>query len=146
AHLEHLLGASPEAIAHDLHPDYRSTRWALASARLAVRVQHHHAHVAACLAEHGRDDRVIGIAFDGTGLGDDGAVWGGEILDADLGTSRRRGRLRPLALAGGEAAIRQPWRLAVAALLDAGEPLDRATAMLPYVPAPDLARVGALLA
>jgi hydrogenase maturation protein HypF len=89
---------------------------------------------------------VIGVAFDGTGLGDDGTPWGGEILDADLGTSRRRGRLRPLALAGGEAAIRQPWRLAAAALLDAGEPLDGVTALLPFVSSMDLARVGALLA
>jgi len=124
AHLSELVGAKPELVVHDLHPDYRSTRWALASGLPAVAVQHHHAHVAACLAEHGRTDRVIGIAFDGTGLGDDGTLWGGEILEADLARSRRRGRLRPLALAGGEAAIRQPWRLAAAALRDAGEPLD----------------------
>src|SRR5690606_35747499 len=81
AHLEDLLDTSPDAVAHDLHPDYRSTRRALASPLPRIRVQHHHAHVAACLAEHGRDDRVIGIAFDGTGLGDDGTPWGGEILD-----------------------------------------------------------------
>jgi hydrogenase maturation protein HypF len=124
AHLSELVGAKPELVVHDLHPDYRSTRWALASGLPAVAVQHHHAHVAACLAEHKRTDRVIGIAFDGTGLGDDGTLWGGEILEADLQTSKRRGRLRPIALAGGEAAIKHPWRLAAAVLLDAGEPLE----------------------
>ena len=121
AHLGALLGVVPEAVAHDLHPDYRSTRWALASGLPMIGVQHHHAHVAACLAEHGRADRVLGVAFDGTGLGDDGQLWGGELLDADLVTCRRVGHLRPLALPGSEAAIRQPWRVAVAALVDAGE-------------------------
>jgi hydrogenase maturation protein HypF len=124
AHLVDLVGAVPELVVHDLHPDYRSTRWALATGLPTMAVQHHHAHVAACLAEHKRADRVIGIAFDGTGLGDDNTLWGGEILECDLLHARRLGRLRPLALAGGEAAIRQPWRLAAAALLDAGEPLD----------------------
>ena len=124
AHLRELVGVEPRAIAHDLHPDYRSTRWALASGLPCIPVQHHHAHVAACLAEHGRTDRVIGVAFDGTGLGDDGTLWGGEILDADLTTSRRLAHLRPLALVGGEAAIHEPWRVAVAALLDAGESIE----------------------
>lgn len=124
AHLTELVGATPELVVHDLHPDYHTTRWALDSGLPAMAVQHHHAHVAACMAEHGRADRVVGIAFDGTGLGDDHTLWGGEILECDLVRSRRLGRLRPLALAGGESAIRQPWRLAVAALLDAGEPLD----------------------
>jgi hydrogenase maturation protein HypF len=123
ARMRDLVGVSPVAIAHDLHPDYRSTRWALAAGLPTVGVQHHHAHVAACLAEHGRSDRVLGVAFDGTGLGDDGTLWGGEILEADLGTAVRLGHLQPIALAGGEAAIREPWRLAVAALVDAGESL-----------------------
>ncbi|MDB4959795.1 MAG: [NiFe] hydrogenase metallocenter assembly protein HypF [Myxococcales bacterium] len=143
AHLQELAGVEPEAIAHDLHPDYRSTRWALASHLPLVAVQHHHAHVASCLAEHGRSERVIGVAFDGTGLGDDAELWGGEILDADLGTSHRLGHLRAIALAGGEAAIREPWRLAAAALIDAGESLD----LLPYVSERDRARrIRALLA
>jgi hydrogenase maturation protein HypF len=142
AYLTTLLGAAPEAVAHDLHVDYRSTQWALESGLRAIAVQHHHAHVAACLAEHGRTERVTGVAFDGTGLGDDGALWGGEILLADLAMSRRRGRLRPLALVGGEAAIREPWRLAAAALVDAGEPLD----LLPHVPAARRDGVHALLA
>jgi hydrogenase maturation protein HypF len=141
-HLRQLLGAAPEVVAHDLHPDYRSTRWARACGLPAIGVQHHHAHVAACLAEHGRSERVTGIAFDGTGLGDDGTLWGGEILDADLGGAVRRGHLRPLALAGGEAAIRQPWRMGVAALLDAHESL----ACLPHVPAAERDQVAALLA
>ena len=149
AHLGALLGAAPVAVAHDLHPDYRSTRWAVASGLPAIAVQHHHAHVAACLADHGRSDRVTAIAFDGTGLGDDGTLWGGEVLDADLEASHRRGCLRPIALAGGEAAIRQPWRLAAAALVDAGESLDVRDVplgSLARVPADDRAKVRALLA
>jgi hydrogenase maturation protein HypF len=142
AHLEALVGVEPEVIAHDLHPDYRSTAWAQKSPLPRIAIQHHHAHVAACLAEHGRDDRVTGIAFDGTGLGDDGELWGGEVLDADLGSSRRAGHLRPLALVGGEAAIRHPWRMAAAALRDAGESLE----LLDYVPDAERARVAAVLA
>src|SRR5690606_12781224 len=114
----------PQIVAHDLHPDYRSTTWAMECGLERFAVQHHHAHVAACLAEHGRTGPVIGVAFDGTGHGPDGALWGGEILFADLGRCRRLGHLRPIALPGGEQAIREPWRLALAALVDAGEPTD----------------------
>jgi hydrogenase maturation protein HypF len=124
AKLSALLGVRPAAVAHDLHPDYASTRWAMACGLPRVAVQHHHAHVAACLAEHGRAGPVLGVAFDGTGCGPAGEAWGGEILLADLGGFRRIAHLRPIALPGGEAAIREPWRLACAALLDAGEPLD----------------------
>jgi hydrogenase maturation protein HypF len=123
-----LAGVAPELFVHDLHPDYESSRWARGRARAAgngaLAVQHHHAHVATCLVEHGRTGPVLGVAFDGTGLGPDGTLWGGEILIADLAGFRRVGHLRPIALPGGEAAIRAPWRLAVAALEDAGEPLD----------------------
>jgi hydrogenase maturation protein HypF len=122
--LADLLGARPVAVACDQHPDYRSTRWAQARGLLCLPVQHHHAHVAACLAEHGHTGPALGVAFDGTGHGPGGALWGGELLEADLGGFLRRGHLRPLALPGGEAAIRAPWRLALAALVDAGEPLD----------------------
>jgi hydrogenase maturation protein HypF len=122
--LERLYGVAPACIAHDLHPDYASTRWAMAQPLPRVAVQHHHAHIASCLAEHGRVAPAIGVAFDGTGCGADGELWGGELLVADFAGFRRVGHLRALRLAGGEAAIRQPWRLAVAALLDAGEPLD----------------------
>lgn len=119
-----LLGVEPVAVAHDLHPDYASTRRASGTALPRIAVQHHHAHVAACMAEHGRTGPVIGVAFDGTGCGPAGELWGGEILVATLGSFERVAHLRPLPLPGGEAAIREPWRLAAAALIDAGEPLD----------------------
>jgi len=118
--LRRLHACSPRVVAHDLHPDLRSTRWALASHLTPVPVQHHHAHVASCMVEHGRADSVIGVVFDGTGLGDDGTLWGGEFLLCSLRDSHRLGHLRPIALAGGEAAIREPWRLGLAALRDAG--------------------------
>jgi hydrogenase maturation protein HypF len=139
--LQRLLGVRPVAVACDWHPDYRSTRWAEASGLPTLPVQHHHAHVAACLAEHGHTGPALGVAFDGSGFGGDGTLWGGEILEADLGGFVRRGHLRPLALAGGAAAIRAPWRLALAALLDAGEPTD----LLDDVPATERAAVAALL-
>ncbi|APR80688.1 [NiFe] hydrogenase metallocenter assembly protein HypF [Minicystis rosea] len=119
-----LTGITPVAVAHDLHPEYRSTRWARARGLPCEPVQHHHAHVASCLAEHGRVGPAIGIAFDGTGCGADGSLWGGEILAFDLAGFTRLGHLGTLALPGGEAAIREPWRIALGALVDAGEPLD----------------------
>jgi hydrogenase maturation protein HypF len=119
-----LLGVKPVAVAHDLHPDFHATRWARDSGLPCIGVQHHHAHIASCLAEHGRQDRVIGVAFDGTGCGPQGELWGGEFLLADLRGYARLGHLRPLALPGGEAAIHEPWRLAASALLDAGASLD----------------------
>lgn len=134
AHLQRLTGLTPEVVACDAHPDYASTRWAHGAGLPVFEVQHHHAHVAACLAEHGRVGPVIGVAFDGTGHGADGALWGGEILRADLHAATRLGHLRPLPLLGGEAAVRQPWRLALAALLDAGEPLDLLPPDLPTAP------------
>ena len=118
------MGVKPEVVVHDLHPDYRSSRWALQSGLPRIAVQHHHAHVAACLAEHQRTGPVIGVAFDGTGMGLDGTAWGGEFLTADLLRFERRGHLGLLALAGGEAAIREPWRLAAAAVSAATESLD----------------------
>jgi len=131
ARLSALVGTEPRVIAHDLHADYRSTRWARATGLPCVAVQHHHAHIASCLAEHGRTEPVLGVAFDGTGLGTDETLWGGEILVADLGEFRRVAHLRPLPLLGGEAAIREPWRLAAAALLEAGEPTDLLGHVLP---------------
>jgi hydrogenase maturation protein HypF len=124
--LERLLGTRPVAVAHDLHPDYASTRWAQESGLPCIGVQHHHAHLASLLAEHGHQGPVLGVAFDGTGCGPAGELWGGELGVADLCGFTRLGHLRPLALPGGEAAIRQPWRLALAALLDA----DRDAALL----------------
>jgi hydrogenase maturation protein HypF len=118
--LGHLVDVRPTCVAHDLHPDYHATRWALGCGLPTVAVQHHHAHVAACLVEHGRRGPALGVALDGTGCGPAGELWGGEWLLFDLHRYRRLGHLRPLPLPGGEAAIRQPWRLGAAALLDAG--------------------------
>ncbi|MBL8951187.1 MAG: carbamoyltransferase HypF, partial [Myxococcaceae bacterium] len=118
--LERFLEVSPHVIAHDRHPDYETTRYALQRpARAHVAVQHHHAHVAAVMAEHGLTGSVLGVAFDGTGWGDDGAAWGGEVLRASYTGFERLATLRPIALAGGEQASRQPGRLALAVLDDA---------------------------
>jgi hydrogenase maturation protein HypF len=114
-HFERLFAVAPEVIAHDLHPQYLSTRYASEreGAEL-VAVQHHHAHLAACLAEHGVSGPALGAIFDGTGYGEDGTVWGGELLLGDLSSFRRVGMLLPVRLPGGERAIRQPWRMACA--------------------------------
>ncbi len=112
-HLTRLARVRPGAVAHDLHPDYRSTAWARDSGLPLIGVQHHHAHVAACLVEHGRIDPVLGIAFDGLGLGTDGTLWGGEFLIADLAGYQRVGSLARAALPGGDAAVREPWRTAL---------------------------------
>jgi len=116
-HLQRILEVQPKLIAYDLHPDYFSTKWALGreDVRL-VGVQHHHAHIAACMAENHLDGRVIGIALDGTGYGTDGAIWGGEVLLADYVNFQRAAHLEYVALPGGEAAIREPWRIAVSYL------------------------------
>lgn len=125
-HLSGLFRIVPERIACDLHPDYLGTRWALAQAAERglplVRVQHHHAHVAAVMAEHGLsgDRPVLGAAFDGTGYGPDGAIWGGEILLADYDRFERLAHLRYAPLPGGDAAIRHPRRMALAHLAAAG--------------------------
>ncbi|MGE5204178.1 MAG: carbamoyltransferase HypF [Chlamydiota bacterium] len=116
-YLERVLEIEPRAIAYDLHPDYFSTRWALQQENLPrIGVQHHHAHIASCMAENGLDGRVIGIALDGTGYGTDGCIWGGELLLADYGDFERAGHLEYVLLPGGEAAVREPWRMAVSYL------------------------------
>jgi hydrogenase maturation protein HypF len=118
--MERLVRVRPEVVAHDLHPDYLSTRLALARADVThVAVQHHHAHVAAVMAEHGLAGPVLGLAWDGTGLGDDGTAWGGELLVGDAAACARIATLRPIALAGGDRAVRQVWRIALALLDDA---------------------------
>jgi hydrogenase maturation protein HypF len=108
-----LFGVTPVVSVRDLHPGYLSTRLAddLALPR-TIAVQHHHAHIAAVAAEHGVTTPVVGLAFDGTGYGDDGTVWGGEVLVCDLAGYRRVGHLRPAALPGGDLAAREPWRCA----------------------------------
>ena len=118
-----MLGIRPDLVAHDLHPDYRSTHWALGLDAELVGVQHHHAHAAACLAEHGREGPALAVVFDGAGYGPDGTIWGGELLRCDLERFERVAHLEPVPLPGGDAAIRQPWRAAAAYLERAGRPV-----------------------
>ena len=110
-HLCHLTGVSPEVVAHDLHPEYLSTKFALDLDLPLVGVQHHHAHIASCLVDHGRVGPVLGVAFDGLGLGPCGTLWGGELLVADLQGFERVGHLRPVPLPGGDRANTEPWRM-----------------------------------
>jgi len=126
-----MLGIEPEIVAHDLHPEYLSTKWALEQDALPVGVQHHHAHAAACLAEHREQGPALALVFDGTGYGPDGTLWGGELLRCELASYSRLAHLEEVPLPGGEAAIREPWRVAAAHLERAG--LD--------VPWPDWERV-----
>ena len=116
-HFRRLFDIEPELVAHDLHPDYLSTKYAadLDGVELTG-VQHHHAHIASCLADNDADGPVIGVAFDGTGYGTDGTIWGGEFLIADLTTFSRAGCLEQVPMPGGAAAIRHPWRMAAAYL------------------------------
>ena len=119
-HLERLAGVAGEIVAHDRHPEYASTRYAAGQNRpRTVAIQHHHAHLAACLAEHNYPGPAIGLIFDGAGLGTDGRIWGGEVLVGDLGGFTRLGRLREVPQPGGDAAVREPWRMACAWLGDA---------------------------
>ena len=113
-HLPRLYGVVPEVVAHDLHPEYLSTKFALELGLATIGVQHHHAHAASCLVEHGRTEAVLAICFDGVGYGTDGTLWGGELLVADLSGFRRVGHLAPVVMPGGVAAIREPWRMAAA--------------------------------
>jgi hydrogenase maturation protein HypF len=130
-HFRRLFDIEPQVVAHDLHPEYLSTKYADDLAQLGgadvdlVGVQHHHAHIASCLADNGEQGPVIGVAFDGTGYGPDGTIWGGEFLVADLASFDRAGYLEPVPMPGGAAAVRQPWRMAVtylAAAYPAGAP------------------------
>jgi len=121
---EKLFGISPEIVAHDLHPDYLSTQYALDITRrrpkiMRIPVQHHHAHIVSCLAENKVKEKVIGVAFDGIGYGTDGNIWGGEFLVADYGDFRRIGQLKYLPLPGGDRAVDEPWRMAISLLGEA---------------------------
>ena len=122
ANLKKLFRVEPRAVAHDLHPDYLTTRFALRLDLPAIAVQHHHAHIAACMIENGLAGDVIGVACDGTGYGPDGAIWGGEFLVAGYAGFERRAHFRYIPLPGGDAAIREPWRSALSYLIDAFGP------------------------
>lgn len=116
-HLTSILEVHPERIAHDLHPDYLSTRYALEESGLpTISVQHHHAHLASCLAENHSDEPAIGVIFDGAGYGDDGRIWGGEFLTGDLRCYERVGHFRYQKMPGGDLATREPWRMTLSYL------------------------------
>src|SRR5262249_47190940 len=120
---QRLFEIQPRQIAHDLHPEYASTRYARerssSESVQLVPVQHHHAHLASCMAEHGLTQPVIGVTFDGTGYGTDGTIWGGEFLVGDYRGYRRMAHLRSVGMPGGDQATREPWRMAIAHLRDA---------------------------
>ena len=132
-HLEDILGIQPQVIAHDLHPDYFSTRWALErQSTRTIGVQHHHAHIASCMADNRLEGEVIGIALDGAGYGSDGNIWGGEVLIADYQNANRAAHFEHVPMPGGEAAIREPWRMAVSYLAH-NFPGDLAELDLPFL-------------
>ncbi|MCS6926017.1 MAG: carbamoyltransferase HypF [Candidatus Binatia bacterium] len=115
-----LLGIQPSVVAYDLHPDSLSRKYAASLQGVEkIGVQHHHAHIASCMAEYGLEGPVIGVAFDGLGYGPDGTLWGGEFLIADLATYHRAAHFRSVSLAGGERAVREPWRAALSYIADA---------------------------
>lgn len=149
AHFETVFAAAPRTVVHDLHPDYLSTAYAQERAGddgiAVLAVQHHHAHFAACLAEHGwaPDGRAVGAILDGAGLGDDGTIWGGELLVGDTRGSVRAGHLHPVPLPGGDRAAAEPWRMACA-WLGAADIEDVPPTLRRAVPASRWAAVAAL--
>ncbi|MFZ1863067.1 MAG: carbamoyltransferase HypF [Polyangiales bacterium] len=146
--MQTILSIRPEIIAHDLHPGYLSTRYALARSDVTlVGVQHHHAHVVSAMAEHGREEPVLGIAFDGTGMGEDGTSWGGEFLLGSASHVERLATFRPIPLPGGNVVMREVWRTGYALLHDAfdGEPPVDRLALFNAVPEASLQVVGPML-
>ena len=141
AHLQRILEIEPRFIAYDLHPDYFSTKWVLQTAGLPlVGVQHHHAHIASCMAENHLEGRVIGFALDGTGYGTDGNLWGGEVLIAGYGEFERAAHFEYVPLPGGAAAIHEPWRMAVSYLAHhfGNELMKRDLPFLANIPVPKI--------
>jgi hydrogenase maturation protein HypF len=149
ARMERFLRVSPAVIAHDLHPEYMSTTYARSrSEPVKIAVQHHHAHAVSAMAEHGLQGPAIAVVYDGTGYGTDGTAWGGEVLIARHETFDRVATLRPVPLAGADAAIRHPWRIAIALLEDAFDghaPLDECR-VFSMVPPGDVTVVRQMLA
>jgi hydrogenase maturation protein HypF len=146
--MERFLQVRPEVIAYDMHPDYLSTLYALhRSEAVKIPVQHHHAHVVGAMAEHGLTGQAIGIAYDGTGFGADGTLWGGEVLVADQRTFQRAATFRPIRLVGGDRAIREPWRIAAALIVDAydGDPPGDAWSLIAEMAPPQLQSVRTVL-
>jgi len=116
-HMKQILDIDPQILAHDLHPDYLSTRYALEQEGMEkIAVQHHHAHIVSCMAENGLDGPVLGLSFDGTGYGTDGSIWGGEVLIVETHHFSRAAHLTSVPMPGGDGAIREPWRMAVSYL------------------------------
>lgn len=115
-HIQRIFEIEPELIVHDLHPEYLSTKWAKDQSLPLFGVQHHHAHLASCMAENNLDEPVIGIIMDGTGYGTDGTIWGGEFLVGDASGFERMAHFEPMPLPGGEAAIKSPWRIGLSYL------------------------------
>jgi hydrogenase maturation protein HypF len=118
-----MLELEPALIACDMHPDYLASKWAREQEQPLLEIQHHHAHAAACLAEHGESGPALALVFDGTGFGSDGTIWGGELLRCDLREFERLAWLDPVPLPGGEAAVREPWRTSASYLERAGRPV-----------------------
>ncbi len=149
ANLKKLFRVEPQVVAYDLHPNYMSSRFALKLLlERKVGVQHHHAHIASCMAENHLRGKAIGVAFDGTGYGTDAKIWGGEFLVADFAEFERRAHLRYVPMAGGDAAVRQPWRMALSYLRDTfGEnSLPPGLQFLQSVPEKQVNLVNAMLA
>ena len=143
AHLGRIYEVTPELVAHDLHPAYLTTQWARERAGISrLAVQHHHAHLAACLAENHHPGPAIGVILDGTGFGTDGTIWGGEVLVGDCHEFRRFAHLAPMPLPGGDAAIVEPWRAGLAYLYEA---YDGAVPELPFLQGHDTAAILAML-
>jgi hydrogenase maturation protein HypF len=147
--LKKVYHSSPGVVAYDLHPHYMSSRFALGlEIERKIGVQHHHAHIASCMAENRLTGKVIGVAFDGTGYGTDGQVWGGEFLVSDLAGFERYAHLRYVPMPGGDAAVRQPWRMAMSYLKDAfeGQTWPIAPDFVNHVPAKQISTLEAMLA